>query len=83
MTAEGEAHGYVDQVYRGVMCPREACRPTAGTPVIISGPGVVSGISRRYEARSCQGHDEWSAEPPARTRMGRTGFRARVGQCHS
>jgi hypothetical protein len=44
MTAEGEAHGYVDQVYRGVMCPREACRPTAGTPVINSGPGVVSGI---------------------------------------
>jgi hypothetical protein len=44
MTAEGEAHGYVDQVYRGVMCPREACRPTAGTAVIISGPGVVSGI---------------------------------------
>ncbi len=44
MTAEGEARGYIDQIYSGVACPREACRPTAGTPVIISGPGVVSGI---------------------------------------
>jgi hypothetical protein len=44
MTAEGEAHGYIDEIYRGMACPREACRPTAGTPVIISGPGVVSGI---------------------------------------
>jgi protocatechuate 3,4-dioxygenase beta subunit len=49
MAAEGQEHGYIDQAYRAVACPRDACRPTDGTPVTVDGPGGVSGIDFALE----------------------------------
>ncbi len=34
----------VDEAFGGVPCPQERCKPTAGTPVVVRGPGVTSGI---------------------------------------